>query len=67
MHTGGMIPEGADAVVMIENTQRVDDVSIEVLRPVAEGENVIQVGEDIRSGDTVLEPGRSSARRTSAG
>ena len=57
VHTGGMIPEGADAVVMVENTQRVDVVSIEVLRPVAEGENVIQVGEDIRSGDTVLERG----------
>ena len=52
-----MIPDGADAVVMIENTQRVDDQSIEVLRPVAEGENVIQVGEDIRTGDVVLEPG----------
>lgn len=57
VHTGGMIPQGADAVVMIENTQRVDDQSIEVLRPVAEGENVIQVGEDIRRGDSVLDPG----------
>lgn len=58
VHTGGMIPQGADAVVMIENTQQVDAQSIEVLRPVAEGENVIQVGEDIRTGDTVLESGR---------
>ena len=57
VHTGGMIPDGADAVVMIENTQRVDGDSIEVLRPVAEGENVIQIGEDIRRGDTVLERG----------
>lgn len=58
VHTGGMIPAGADSVVMIENTQRVDDASIEVLRPVAEGENVIQVGEDIRAGDVILAPGR---------
>ncbi len=58
VHTGGMIPEGADAVVMVENTQVVDAESIEVLRPVAEGENVIQIGEDIRTGDVVLEPGR---------
>ena len=58
VHTGGMIPQGADAVVMIENTQQVDAQSIEVLHPVAEGENVIQVGEDIRTGDTVLESGR---------
>lgn len=58
VHTGGMVPEGADAVVMVENTQRVDAASIEVLRPVAEGENVIQIGEDVRKGDTVLTKGR---------
>lgn len=57
VHTGGMIPAGADSVVMVENTQRVDDASIEALRPVAVGENVIQVGEDIRAGDPILEPG----------
>src|SRR3954452_14888144 len=45
--TGGMLPDGADAVVMVENTQDVDATTIEVLRPVAPGENVIQVGEDI--------------------
>ncbi len=59
VHTGGMIPAGADSVVMVENTQRVDDASIEVLRPVAEGENVIQVGEDIRAGDVILAAGHS--------
>jgi molybdopterin molybdotransferase len=58
VHTGGMIPPGADAVVMVENTQPVDAASIEVLKPVADGENVIQVGEDIRQGETVLEAGR---------
>jgi len=58
VHTGGMIPAGATAVVMIENTQRVDAGSIEVMKPVAEGENVIQVGEDIRQGSPVLTPGR---------
>lgn len=58
VHTGGMIPEGANAVVMVENTQRVDETSIEVLRPVAEGENGIQIGEDIRRGDPILEAGR---------
>lgn len=58
VHTGGMIPQGANAVVMVENTQRVDAQSIEVMKPVAEGENVIQVGEDVRRGQTVLAPGR---------
>ncbi len=57
-YTGGMLAEGADAVVMVENTQRVGDNSIEILRPVAPGENVIQVGEDVRTGDTVIPKGR---------
>lgn len=58
VHTGGMIPPGADAVVMIENTQRVDASNIEVFQPVAEGQNVVQVGEDIRRGQPILAPGR---------
>jgi len=58
VHTGGMIPAGANAVVMIENTQRVDANSIEVLKPVADGENVIHIGEDIRIGTNVLPAGR---------
>ena len=53
-HTGGMLAEGADAVVMVEHTQRVGDGTIEVLRPVAPGENVVQVAEDVRRGDLVL-------------
>ena len=53
-YTGGMLAEGADAVVIVEHTQPVDDSSIEVLGPVAQGENVVQVGEDVRRGDTVL-------------
>lgn len=58
VHTGGMMPPGSDAVVMVENTQRVDAASIEVYKAVAEGENVIQIGEDIRRGEVVLEAGR---------
>ena len=57
-YTGGMLADGADAVVMVENTQRVGDGSIEILRPVAPGENVIQVGEDARVGDRVIPKGR---------
>lgn len=53
-YTGGTLAEGADAVVMIERTQPADDVSIEVLRPVAPGENVIQVAEDIKCGETLF-------------
>ena len=57
-YTGGMLAEGADAVVMVENTQRAGDGSIEILRPVAPGENVIQVGEDAKVGETVIAKGR---------
>ena len=56
-YTGGVLGDGADAVVMIERTQPADEVSIEVLRPVAPGENVIQVAEDIKFDETLLKAG----------
>ena len=56
-YTGGMLAEAADAVVMVENTQTVDATSIEVFRPVAPGENVVQVGEDVRAGETIVPAG----------
>jgi molybdopterin molybdotransferase len=55
--TGGMLPKGADAVVMIEHVQQVDKNMIEVVKPVAPGENVIQAGEDVKRGDSVLKKG----------
>jgi molybdopterin molybdotransferase len=55
--TGGMLPEGADAVVMVEQTQEVGPTTIEAVRAVAPGENVVQVGEDVRSGDPILPRG----------
>ncbi len=57
-YTGGTLAKGTDAVVMVERTQPADERSIEVLRPVAPGENVIQVGEDVRKGEVVLKRGR---------
>lgn len=56
--TGGMLPEGADAVVMIEHTESLDETVIEVYKSVAPGQNVVEVGEDFRRGETVLSPGR---------
>ncbi|PDV98493.1 gephyrin-like molybdotransferase Glp [Candidatus Chloroploca asiatica] len=50
VHTGGMLPPGSDAVVMVEHTQAVDATMIEVVRPVAVGENMLPVGEDVRAG-----------------
>ncbi len=45
--TGGMLPAGADAVVMVEYTSFLDPTTIEVTRPVAPGDNVLRTGEDI--------------------
>ena len=57
IHTGGMLPGNADAVVMVENTREVDSSTIEVVRPAARGENVLQVGEEVRKGDLLLPAG----------
>jgi molybdopterin molybdotransferase len=55
--TGGMLPEGADAVVMVEHTQVMDEHTIQVLRAVAPGENVIHQGEDLKEGERIVEKG----------
>jgi molybdopterin molybdotransferase len=55
--TGGMLPEGADAVLMLEHTNRVDAETIEVLKQVAPGENVIGPDEDIKKGEKILQKG----------
>jgi molybdopterin molybdotransferase len=81
IHTGGMLPEGADAVVMLECTQQTkpsegseidvgsgltsspqggpdpNEKEIEILRAVAEGENVIAIGEDVSQGQVVQPKG----------
>ncbi len=55
--TGGILPEGADAVVMIEHTEQVGG-EILVKKPVAYGENVLFFNEDFSSGDIVCKRGR---------
>jgi molybdopterin molybdotransferase len=57
IHTGGMLPEGADAVVMLEHTQAAGAGELEVLRPVAAGENILKAGEDVQAGQEVLPAG----------
>lgn len=58
VHTGGMLPDGADAVVMLEVTQAARASEIEVLKAVAPGENILRVGEDIEAGAEVLPAGQ---------
>lgn len=55
--TGGMLPPGANAVIMVEYTEMLNEKTIEVVRPVAPGENVVQAGEDVLRGDRLLESG----------
>jgi molybdopterin molybdotransferase len=57
VHTGGMIPAGSDAIVMLEDTQQAQEGEIEVLKPAAVGENILQVGEDVKAGEVVLTRG----------
>ena len=57
IYTGGMLPEAADAVVMLEHTQVARPGEIEVFRPVAPGENVLQIGEDVSTGQEVIPRG----------
>jgi molybdopterin molybdotransferase len=55
--TGGMIPEGADAVVMLEYCHSIDEKNIEVSRTVAPLENIIGKGDDFRKGALIFKKG----------
>jgi len=56
--TGGALPGGADACVMLEYVTLLEDGTLLVERPVAPGENVVERGEDISRGEQVLPAGR---------
>ncbi len=56
IHTGGALPEGADAVLMFEDAEEVGD-EIDVFSPVAPGENVSPIGEDVEEGETLVTKG----------
>jgi molybdopterin molybdotransferase len=57
MPTGGAIPPGADAVVMIEYTAEAMPGTIEVVRPVAPGEGVVRADEDAAEGQQIIPNG----------
>jgi molybdopterin molybdotransferase len=56
--TGGMLPPGADAVVMIEHTDEVADGEVEIHRAVSPWQHVVRVGDDVRRGDAIFARGR---------
>src|SRR6202167_5139718 len=55
--TGGMVPRGADAVVMVEHAEVVDR-ELRIVRAVTAGSGVSFAGTDITAGETVLRRGR---------
>ena len=54
--TGGVIPEGADAVVMVENTSGWGE-SFELKKAASEGQNIREAGQDTREGVVILRTG----------
>jgi molybdenum cofactor synthesis domain-containing protein len=60
--TGAPIPEGADGVVMVEDTARTGD-ELRVFSPVTKGENVMKKGSDIKKDETVIKAGQVLSSR----
>jgi molybdopterin molybdotransferase len=58
MPTGGVLPDGADAVVMVEHTQQTMPGTVEVTRPAAPGDGTVRADEDVAAGGVLAPPGR---------
>src|SRR5258706_1570323 len=57
IRNGRMLPDGADSVMMVEYAQSARENEIEIFRAVANGENVIRIGEDVAKGQLILPNG----------
>lgn len=55
--TGGMLPEGANAVMMLEYTEQIDDSTIEIRKSISPWENVVREDEDLKTGEIILRKG----------
>ncbi|WP_433275369.1 molybdopterin-binding protein [Pseudonocardia xinjiangensis] len=58
MPTGGVLPDGADAVVMVEHTAETMPGTIEVTRPVAPLDGIVRADEDVAAGAPLVPGGR---------
>ena len=56
--TGGMLPAGTEAMVMVEYCEHFSDTELAVYASVASGAGVVEIGEDMKAGETVLPAGR---------
>ena len=61
--TGGMVPRGADAIVMVEHTQPLEDGAVEVRRAASAGQFISYAGSDIARGELLLRAGTSIGSR----
>ena len=61
--TGAALPDGADAVVMLEYTEQLKENVIMVSRPVARYENIMRVGWDFAKGETLFRAGKRMAAK----
>lgn len=57
--TGGILPPGTDAVVMLEHTVAAGEHMVEITQSVAAGENVLKAGEDVTRGSIIFTPGHA--------
>jgi len=55
--TGGMLPKGANAVMMLEYTEQIDDLTIEIRKSISPWENVVREDEDLKKGEIILRKG----------
>ena len=56
--TGAALPRGADAVVMVEHTERLSPDRVRILRAARVGEGLLRQGAEARQGDSLLESGK---------
>ena len=56
--TGGALPDGADAVVMVEHCREVGDGQVELNRSVGPGENVLRAGDDLKASEPLIAGGK---------
>jgi molybdopterin molybdotransferase len=56
--TGAPLPPGANAVVMVENTERISPTSVRILKAARENEGLLRQGAEARAGDKILQVGR---------
>ena len=54
--TGAPLPDGADAVVMVENTEK-EGKTVKIYKALAPAENIIKIGSDVRKGTVILKKG----------